>query len=112
MANTKVKYIVSLERTITEYAEVVVEAASEEEAKELAHDRICFGDVEFEVDCFDFDVSITHVDFVEGPADWFLDQYVAFTFRPIRILFLDHIYVGSIFRPGRMLLDGLYLDNK
>lgn len=90
MANTKVKYIVSLERTITEYAEVVVEAASEEEAKELAHDRICEGDIEFEADCFDFDVSITHVDFVEGAADWFLDQYVAFTFRPIRILFLDH----------------------
>ena len=69
MANTNVMYIVSLERTITEYAEVMVVAASEEEAKELALDRICEGDVEFEADCFDFDVSITHVDFVEGPAD-------------------------------------------
>ena len=65
-----VKYIVTLERTITEYAEVMVEAGSEEEAKELALDRVCEGDVEFfEADCFDFDVSIVHVDFVEGSAD-------------------------------------------
>lgn len=63
-----VKYIVTLERTITEYAEVMVEAGSEEEAKELALDRVCEGDVEFEADCFDFDVSIVHVDFVEGSA--------------------------------------------
>ena len=63
-----VKYIVTLERTITEYAEVVVEAGSEEEAKELALDRVCEGDAEFESDCFDFDVSIVHVDFVEGDA--------------------------------------------
>ena len=63
------KYIVYLERTITENAEVTVEAASEEEAKELAHDRICEGDVEFEADCFDFDIDILSVDIVEGAAD-------------------------------------------
>lgn len=63
------KYIVYLERTITENAEVVVEAGSEEEAKELAHDRICEGDVDFEADCFDFDVDIISVDIIEGSAD-------------------------------------------
>jgi hypothetical protein len=69
MANTKIKYVVYLERTITENAEVVVVAESEEEAKELAHDRICEGDVDFEADCFDFDINITHIDFFEGSAD-------------------------------------------
>jgi hypothetical protein len=63
------KYIVYLERTITENAAVAVEAASEEDAKELAHDRICEGDVDFEADCFDFDIDIIGVDIVEGDAD-------------------------------------------
>lgn len=62
------KYRVYMERTIIEYAEVDVEAESEEEAGDKAWDLACEGDVEFEVD-FAPELEITDIDLVEGSAD-------------------------------------------
>ncbi len=63
------KYIVYLERTITENASVEVEADSEEDAKDLAHDRICEDDIDFEAYSFDADINIISIDIVEVAAD-------------------------------------------
>lgn len=75
------KYRVYMQRSIVEYAEVDVEAESEEEAGDKAWDIACDGDVDFDAD-FASELEITDIDLVEGPADWFLDQY-QFIFRPI-----------------------------
>ena len=62
------KYRVYIERNITEYAEVEVEAASEEEAGDKAWDMACDGDVDFEWDS-EPTLEIMEVDLVEDDAD-------------------------------------------
>ena len=62
------KYRVYMQRSITEYAEVDVEAESEEEAGDKAWDIACNGDVDFEAD-FAPELEITDIDPVEGSAD-------------------------------------------
>ena len=87
------RYVVTVNRTIYESAEIEIEAETAEEAGSIAFDQVASGDVEFE-----FDDTYYEIDNIESEADWFLegvvlflDQYV-FIFRPnIRILFLDEV---------------------
>ena len=63
------KYRVYIERTITQWAEVLVEATSYEEADVKAYDMAAAGDVDFEPDCADPDLEIMSVDLVDEEAD-------------------------------------------
>ena len=62
------KYRVYMERITTEWAEVFVEAADEDEAGDKAWDKACDGDVDFEWDS-EPTLEIMEVDLVEADAD-------------------------------------------
>lgn len=63
------KYRVYIERTITEWAEVEVEAVHEREAEDIVWGMACDGDVEFELDLPDPTLEIISVEPVEEDAD-------------------------------------------
>ena len=87
------RYVVTVNRTIYESAEIEIEAETAEEAGSIAFDQVASGDVEFE-----FDDTYYEIDNIESEADWFLegvvlflDQYASIFRTNIRILFLDEV---------------------
>ena len=63
------KYRVYLERSITGWAEVEVEAADDQEAADIAWEMADAGDVDFEPHYVDPDLEIMSVDLVDEEAD-------------------------------------------
>ena len=67
------RYVVTVNRTIYESAEIEIEAETAEEAGSIAFDQVASGDVEFE-----FDDTYYEIDNIESEADWFLEELVLF----------------------------------
>lgn len=62
------KYRVYMQRIITEWAEVEVEAVHDREAEDIAWGMACDGDVDFDPD-FEPELAITEVELIEADAD-------------------------------------------
>ena len=58
------RYVVTVNRTIYESAEIEVEAETTAEARSIAFDQVASGDVEFE-----FDDTYYEIDNIESEAD-------------------------------------------